>query len=103
MEPEAAYNAHDLDWFANRLTEVGQMYLEVLDGRDQASLAKPLGFGGSDWDFFTVQDAVLQVLSHSGIHRAQVLSALGAHGIEVPDVDYVIMTMEQNQAATSGA
>src|SRR5438128_1913664 len=55
MEPENAYNAHDIGWFADRLTTVGKDYLVVLGERDDASLAKPLGFGGSDWDFFTVQ------------------------------------------------
>jgi uncharacterized damage-inducible protein DinB len=37
------------------------------------------------------RDGLLQVWTHSAQHRAQVLSALGSHDIEVPDVDYIFM------------
>jgi hypothetical protein len=38
----------------------------------------------------TKHDGLLQVLSHSAQHRAQVFSVLGQRGIDVPDLDYVL-------------
>jgi hypothetical protein len=42
------------------------------------------------FDFvLTKRDGLLQVLSHSAQHRAQVFSALGERGVDVPGLDYV--------------
>ncbi|MGH2457769.1 MAG: DinB family protein [Chloroflexota bacterium] len=46
----------------------------------------------------TARDGLLQVLTHSGQHRAQVFSVLGARGIDVPGLDYVMMLEETKGA-----
>jgi hypothetical protein len=43
----------------------------------------------------TARDGLLQVLTHSSQHRAQVLSWLSAQGVPTPDLDYVVMLVQQ--------
>ena len=44
------------------------------------------------FDFaLTKHDGLLQVVTHSTQHRAQVCSVLGQHGVEVPNLDYVFL------------
>jgi uncharacterized damage-inducible protein DinB len=40
------------------------------------------------------REGLIQVLTHSAQHRAQVLSTLGERGRQVPDMDYVVMRLE---------
>jgi uncharacterized damage-inducible protein DinB len=49
----------------------------------------------------TVHDGLIQVVGHSAQHRAQVLSVLGQHGVEVPDLDYVLMLREARSGAAT--
>ena len=42
----------------------------------------------------TGEEGLCQVLTHSCEHRAQVLSVLGARGLDVPGLDYVVMLAE---------
>ena len=88
------YFAHDLPWFAERSSQLGQAYLALLPAFDDATLASPLRVPWFDFPL-TKRDGLHQVLSHSGQHRAQVLSVLGARGAEVPDLDYVMMVEER--------
>lgn len=88
-------NEHDLEWFAERSTQLGQEYLAVLDRADASFLTAPLNVPWFDFPL-TKHDGLLQVLSHSAQHRAQTLSVLGAHGVDVPDLDYVLYVEEQN-------
>lgn len=87
-EPPQSYMAHDLPWFARRLEQVTEGYRGLLGKLDGAFLTAPLNVPWFDFTL-TKGDGLLQVLDHSGQHRAQVLSTLGARGVELPDVDYV--------------
>jgi uncharacterized damage-inducible protein DinB len=84
------YFAHDIAWFAERATKLGDGYLDLLSGEGDALLERPLTV---PWFTFplTARDGLLQVLSHSAQHRSQVLSTLGARGVKTPDIDYVFM------------
>lgn len=81
--------AHDLIWFAETAARAGQRYADLLATASDTFYTEPLNV---PWFTFalTKHDGLLQVLSHSAQHRAQVFSVLGQHGIEVPDLDYVL-------------
>lgn len=88
--------AHDLAWFAETLARVGQGYVELVANADDAFLSQPLHVPWFDFAL-TKHDGLLQVLSHSAQHRAQVFSVLGQRGIEVPDLDYVLFVESRQQ------
>lgn len=88
-ESREAYFAHDLTWFADRSAQVGAEYQELLKNANDDFLAAPLRIPWLDFAL-TKHDGLLQVLSHSAQHRAQVFSTLGERGIKVPDLDYVV-------------
>jgi uncharacterized damage-inducible protein DinB len=90
------YFAHDVIWFAERAARVGEEYLALLPRMDDAALAAPLRVPWFDFPLIK-RDGLHQVLSHSAQHRAQVFSALGARGLEVPALDYVMMIGEQQK------
>jgi uncharacterized damage-inducible protein DinB len=68
--------------------------LTWIEEADEAALEAPLPI---PWFDFRVRarQGLLQVLTHSSHHRSQVLSFLGARGIEVPDLDYLLMLRER--------
>lgn len=84
---EEYYN-HDIAWYSERAVHLGTTYQDLLDQATSAFYDEPLQIPWFDFAL-TKHDGLLQVLSHSAQHRAQVLSALGALGVHVPDVDYV--------------
>jgi uncharacterized damage-inducible protein DinB len=92
-----AYLAQDGAWFARRSPEIAEGYLALVDGRDDAWLEGRLQVPWFDFPM-TRRDGLVQVLMHSAQHRAQVLSALGASGVTVPDVDYVTMLAEEHRS-----
>jgi uncharacterized damage-inducible protein DinB len=94
--PWKDFNAHDLAWFAERVAQASRDYTELLGGASDAFFEEPLHVPWFDFAL-TKHDGLLQVLSHSAHHRAQVFSALGARGVAVPDLDYVILV--ENTAA----
>ena len=94
-----AYEAQELTWFRDRSTDLGEGYLALLADRDEAWLSSPLRVPWFDFPM-TMRDGLLQALSHSAQHRAQVLSVLGAEGVPVPDVDYVIMLRDAHRAVS---
>jgi uncharacterized damage-inducible protein DinB len=89
-EAREAYPAHDLAWFADRARQLGDGYLDLLSGEGDALLERPLTVPWFNFPL-TARDGLLQVLSHSAQHRSQVLSTLGARGVEAPNIDYVYM------------
>ena len=89
MGPRDAYHAHDLPWFAARAAQLGGEYDALLAGADAAFYGLALDVPWFDFSL-TRHDGLLQVLSHSAQHRAQVFSVLGQRGHEVPDLDYVL-------------
>lgn len=94
------YFAHSLPWFAERVKLVGAAYLDLLDGPSPLQLDQPLSVPWINAPL-TARDGLLQVLTHSGQHRAQVFSVLGARGIEVPGLDYVQMLEETKGSRAS--
>jgi len=87
---DEGYMSHDAEWFANRSRELGDRYRETLEANNEDWLNDTYVV---PWFGFPItrRDGLLQVWLHSAQHRAQVLSALGSHGIDVPDVDYIYM------------
>jgi uncharacterized damage-inducible protein DinB len=90
--PVDAYVARELPWFASRLRALGAEYQALLADHDATFLPTPLA--GKPYAGLTKQDGLLQAFTHSAHHRAQILSALGTHGLKVPDIDYMVMTRE---------
>jgi uncharacterized damage-inducible protein DinB len=80
--------AHDLTWYGETAARLGQDYATLLAGASAAFYDEPLPVPWFEFAL-TKHDGLLQVLHHSAQHRAQVLSVLGQHGVEVPDMDYV--------------
>lgn len=87
---DKSYLSHDTNWFAERSQTLADGYRSMLETKDEDWLDETFTV---PWFGFpmTRRDGLLQTWMHSAQHRAQVLSALGAHGVEVPDVDYVYM------------
>jgi uncharacterized damage-inducible protein DinB len=94
---QEAFLGHDLTWFAERAAQAGRDYAEILAGANDAYYGEPLHVPWFDFAL-TKHDGLLQVLSHSAQHRAQVFSVLGARGAAVPDLDYVLFI----KSATAG-
>ena len=78
----------NLGWFAGASAQLAKEYTTILRGADSAFLDDELRVPWFDFRL-TKHDGLLQVLSHSALHRAQVFSVLGQRGVEVPDLDYV--------------
>lgn len=91
------YFAHDLEWFRQRASKLGQDYAELLVGADEQLLEQPLVIPWIPVPL-TVREGLIQVLTHSAQHRAQILSTLGERGQRVPALDYVVMRMEGQSA-----
>ena len=98
LEPQETYYRHDLPWFGRRAPELGEGYRALLSERDEVWLETTLHVPWFDFEM-TMRDGLLQVLTHSEQHRAQVLSVLGARGLETPEIDYVSMVEEERQTA----
>jgi uncharacterized damage-inducible protein DinB len=88
-----------LEALAQRAARLGEEYRELLAGADAAFYDEPLNVPWFDFAL-TRRDGLLQVLSHSAQHRAQVFSVLGERGVEVPDLDYVLYV--KSKAVISG-
>jgi uncharacterized damage-inducible protein DinB len=78
-----------LDALAERAAHLGEEYAELLASADASFFDEQLPVPWFDFEL-TKRDGLLQVLSHSAQHRAQVLSVLGERGVKVPDLDYVL-------------
>ena len=88
------YFAHEVAWFAERAAQIGDAYLALLPNFDDTRLDSTLAVPWFDFPL-TKRDGLFQVLSHSAQHRAQVFSVLGARGMTVPDLDYILMLKER--------
>ncbi len=93
------YFAHDLTWFGDRAAYLGERYQAILSTFDDTRFASPLLIPWFDFPL-TKRDGLSQVLTHSAQHRSQVLSVLGSAGIEVPNVDYVMLVRERQRTAS---
>jgi uncharacterized damage-inducible protein DinB len=84
------YMARGLEWFSDRIREVGAGYIQLLESNSPEGLEFDLAI---PWFKFPVsaREGLRQVLTHSAQHRSQVLSWLSAKGIQTPDLDYVLM------------
>ena len=95
LGPAGEYYGHDLTWFAERSRQLGDAYEALLQGKDESWLESTFQVPWMDHPM-TRRDGLLQVFTHSSLHRAQVLSELGASGMEVPDVDYNMIAARLN-------
>lgn len=93
-----SYLTHDTPWFAQRSIKLGGAYKSNLETQDEDWLDSSFTV---PWFGFPMsrRDGLLQVWTHSAQHRAQILSVLGAHGIDVPDVDYIFMLSQEQDAS----
>jgi uncharacterized damage-inducible protein DinB len=94
LPPPDEYERHDLAWFADRVGQVGRGYLALLETADEPFLEAELAVPWFEHPI-SRRDGVLQAMTHSVQHRAQVLSTLGERGVEVPNVDLVLMLQER--------
>jgi len=97
LPPRAArdeFFKHDLPWYAEAAAQIGQVYAELLASAGDIWYDEPLRVPWFDFAL-TKHDGLLQVLSHSAQHRAQVFSALGQRGVAVPDLDYVLFVQSK--------
>jgi uncharacterized damage-inducible protein DinB len=92
------YFARDRSWFLRRGRELPGEYVTLLNQKDSGWLDGPLQVPWFDFPM-TVHDGLIQVVGHSAQHRAQILSVLGQHGVQVPDLDYVLMLREAHSGA----
>jgi uncharacterized damage-inducible protein DinB len=92
--------AFSLGAWAQRAARLGAEYRELLASADAAFYDEPLAVPWFDFAL-TKHDGLLQVLSHSAQHRAQVFSVLGERGVEVPDLDYVLYV--KSKAGSAGS
>lgn len=95
-----AYMEHDNAWFAQRSRELGTEYQTLLAGKDENWLAEQFVV---PWFGFPIshRDGLLQAWTHSAQHRSQILSELGSHGLQTPDIDYIFMRSQEHEAAES--
>jgi uncharacterized damage-inducible protein DinB len=93
MEPREAFESRDVAALGHRLAELGATFQEWVERADAEDLSRQLPITWLDFQM-SAREALLQVLSHSAQHRSQVLSVLGARGLEVPDLDYVLLLQQ---------
>ena len=93
VESREDYEAHDLAWMRRHLQQIGEGFVRAIESATPGVLARRLDIAVKVP--VTARDGLLQVLTHSSQHRAQVLSWLSAQGIPTPDLDYVLMLGEQ--------
>lgn len=91
------YFEHDLGWYAERAMFLDAFFFDLVDDLDGAILEQPVEI---PWFGFAIaaQQILMQVLVHSAHHRSQVFSALGAQGVKVPDLDYIVMLAKERAA-----
>lgn len=94
MEPREAFESRDMAALGRRLAELGTTFRAWVERATAEELARQLPITWLDFEV-SAREALLQVLSHSAQHRSQVLSVLGAQGIEVPDLDYVLLLQQE--------
>ena len=90
----ADYEAHDLAWMRRHLHDIRAGFVLAIESATPEALARRLDIPVLHFPV-TARDGLLQVLTHSSQHRAQVLSWLSAQGVPTPDLDYVLMLGEQ--------
>jgi uncharacterized damage-inducible protein DinB len=85
-----AFMGHDNAWFAQRSRALGAEYQALLAGNDESWLSDQFVV---PWFGFPIshRDGLLQAWTHSAQHRSQILSELGSHGFQTPDIDYIFM------------
>jgi uncharacterized damage-inducible protein DinB len=95
-----AFMAHDNAWFANRSRELGAEYRALLEASNADWLD---GQFVVPWFGFPIshRDGLLQAWTHSAQHRSQILSELGSHSLQTPDIDYIFMLDHSREGAES--
>lgn len=99
MGPPDIYFGQDADWFIQRSAELARGYADLVATLNPDTLDQPLRVPWFDFPL-TKHDGLLQILTHSGQHRAQILSVLGERGLDVPNLDYVAFVEERSASPT---
>jgi uncharacterized damage-inducible protein DinB len=94
MESREAFESRDVAALGRRLTELGATFQTWVERAAPEDLARRLPITWLDFEV-SAREALLQVLSHSAQHRSQILSVLGGQGVEVPDLDYVLLLQQE--------
>jgi uncharacterized damage-inducible protein DinB len=92
------YMKHELAWYGERVDYLDAFFTDLVSRIDDDGLSREAEVPWLTYPT-TVGEALTQVLVHSGHHRSQVFSALGERGIQVPDLDYVVMLAKERAAA----
>ena len=94
------FMTHDAAWFVQRSRELGTEYQSLLAGKDESWLSDQFVV---PWFGFPIsrRDGLLQAWTHSAQHRSQILSELGSHGLQPPDIDYIFMRSEEQEGEGS--
>jgi len=92
------YMKHELAWYGERVDYLDAFFTDLVSRIDDDGLSREAEVPWLTYPT-TVGEALTQVLVHSGHHRSQVFSALGERGIQVPDLDYVVMLAKERGAA----
>jgi uncharacterized damage-inducible protein DinB len=91
------YFDHQLHWYAERQAYLDDCFSDLVGRSDEDTLARPVFIPWMGFEM-PIQQALMQVLVHCGHHRSQVFSALGAEGVRVPDLDYIVMLAKERKA-----
>ena len=94
---EEGYFEHDLRWYAERQDYLDGHFLTAVAGLSEEALQRPVFIPWVGFEIST-QQALMQVLVHCAHHRSQVFSALGAQGVKVPDLDYIVLVAKERKA-----
>lgn len=87
--------AGSLAHLSEALARIGRGYIEWIEDADAGRLQGQLPAISRDPSPLTVRRALLHILTHSATHRTEVLAALSAVGVAVPDLDYLRMVREE--------
>lgn len=91
------YFGHELPWYAERQDYLDGHFEALVAALDPAALETPVFIPWMGFEI-AIHKALMQVLVHCGHHRSQVFSALGAQGVKVPDLDYIIMLAKERSS-----
>jgi uncharacterized damage-inducible protein DinB len=95
-QPPERPPAFDLEALTPTAAELGESYLDLVARLDAAALASTFNVPWFKREF-TRHDALLQVVTHSTAHRADLAAALTRFGIATPPIDYIVYVIDSGR------
>jgi uncharacterized damage-inducible protein DinB len=83
---------HDIATVRARLADAGTGFATFIAGLGAADLARTFRIPWFEREF-TIEDGLLQAVTHSIEHRADLASAITRLGMETPPIDYIAWVM----------